>query len=62
MHKASDPRTERLFQFAAELGFDGRFVRLMRAISSTATRVTGRDLPINGAAAVSATLAEVLKR
>jgi citrate synthase len=59
MHKTSDPRTERLFQLAQELGFEGRFVRLIRAISEHATKASGRQLPINGAAAVAALYCEL---
>ena len=52
-HKDGDPRTTRLFEIAKELGFDGNYIRMLKSISQAAANASGRNLPINGAAAVA---------
>jgi citrate synthase len=45
IHKPVDPRTERLFTIAAETGFVGPYVALMKAVSAAAEASFGRSLP-----------------
>jgi citrate synthase len=59
IHKHVDPRTPRLFALAAENGFSGRFVGLMKAISVEASRSTGRELPVNATGAIGAIASEL---
>ncbi|MCW5751348.1 MAG: citryl-CoA lyase [Alphaproteobacteria bacterium] len=59
MHKQADPRVGRLFALVRELGFGGRYVALMHHVASQVALATGRDLPINGAAAVAAAYCEL---
>jgi citrate synthase len=59
IHKHVDPRTPRLFALAAENGFSGRFVDLMRAISAEASRSSGRELPVNATGAIGAIASEL---
>lgn len=58
-HKSGDPRTTRMFQLAEELGFNGRYFKMMGLFAKRAAEVTGRDLPINGAAAVATIYCEL---
>lgn len=59
IHKPVDPRTPRLFAIAADNGFSGRFVHLMQAISAEASRVYGRELPVNATGAIGAIASEL---
>ncbi len=59
IHKPVDPRTERLFEIAKENGLSGRYVELMRLISEEATRLHGRELPVNATGAIGAILGEL---
>ena len=59
LHKPIDPRVPKLFQVAAENGFAGRYVRLMELIGEEATRVYGRDLPVNATGAIGAIASEL---
>jgi citrate synthase len=59
VHKPVDPRAEKLFALAAEHGFSGRFVGLMKAISAEAQRAHGRDLPVNATGAIGAIASEL---
>jgi citrate synthase len=60
IHKPVDPRTERLFQIAAEHGFSGRYVELMRLVADEARRVSGKaDMPINATGALGALCCEM---
>jgi citrate synthase len=59
IHKPIDPRTPKLFDIAAENGFSGRFVELMQAISTEASRSYGRDLPVNATGAIGAIAGEL---
>jgi citrate synthase len=58
-HKSGDPRTGRLFELSEELGFNGRYVKLLKLIAQKATAAYDRDLPINGAAAVASMYCEL---
>ena len=59
IHKPIDPRTPKLFAIAAENGFSGRFVALMQAISTEASRSYGRELPVNATGAIGAIASEL---
>ncbi len=59
IHKKQDPRTERLFAIAAENGFDGPHIRLLRAVSAEIEHVTNRTLPINVSGAIGAIASEL---
>lgn len=49
-----DPRTQRLFHLAEELGFSNEHVQLARAIEKELEKATGRTLPINVDGAIAA--------
>ncbi|HVH63459.1 MAG TPA: citryl-CoA lyase [Candidatus Dormibacteraeota bacterium] len=59
IHTVTDPRTVRLFQIAAETGFSGRHVELMKAIAQEATSAYGRPLPVNATGAIAAVASEM---
>lgn len=54
-----DPRTEKLFALAAELGFAGRFVGIARVVEAALARELGKPLPINVDGAIAALLCEL---
>ncbi|HYF28357.1 MAG TPA: citryl-CoA lyase [Baekduia sp.] len=58
LHKDGDPRVPRLYAIAAEEGLLGPHLALLRVVHGVAGEVTGRKLPINGAGAVGAALAD----
>jgi citrate synthase len=58
-HKPIDPRTPRLFEIAAENGLSGRHVDLMQRVGAEATRVSGRELPVNATGAIGALTCEL---
>jgi citrate synthase len=59
IHKPVDPRTAKLFELAAENGFSGRHVELMQHIGDEATRIYGRELPVNATGAIGAIAGEL---
>ncbi|HEX6492923.1 MAG TPA: citryl-CoA lyase [Candidatus Dormibacteraeota bacterium] len=59
IHKAVDPRVPRLFAIAEEGGLLGPHLRLLRAVSQAHAAQSGRRLPINGAGAAGAALADL---
>ena len=59
IHKPVDPRTPRLFEIAAETGFSGRYVELIRLVSAEAERASGKSLPINATGAIGAICCEM---
>lgn len=59
LHKPQDPRTARLFSVAAEEGYAGRYVELMRAIGAHAQAAHGKPLPINATGAIGALCCEL---
>ncbi len=58
VHKTEDPRTTRLYELAAEFGVLGPHLELLRAVADAYAGATGRRLPINGAGAAGAALAD----
>lgn len=58
-HKPIDPRTPRLFEIAAENGLSGRYVDLVQRVGAEATRVSGRELPVNATGAIGALTCEL---
>jgi len=59
VHRDGDPRTERLYAIADEEGLIGPHLRLLRAIEGAHQEAIGKYLPINGAGAGGAALADV---
>ena len=59
VHRGGDPRTARLFELAAENGFAGRAVELMRLIGEEASAAYGRELPVNATGAIAAVATEM---
>ena len=56
LHKPVDPRAPRLFQIAAEQGYDGPYVKLMQRVGARAEQVTGKPLPVNATGAIASEL------
>lgn len=54
-----DPRTEKLFSLAAELGIAGKYVRIAREIEEIFKEEMGKPLPINVDGAIAALLCEL---
>jgi citrate synthase len=59
VHKDGDPRTPRLFEIAREEELFGPHLSLFAAIGRTHARVLGKTLPLNGAGACGAALADL---
>jgi citrate synthase len=59
VHKVEDPRTPRLYQLAEEEGVLGPHLQLLRLVAEVHAQVTGKQLPINGAGAAGAALADL---
>lgn len=59
VHKPIDPRTPRLFEIAAETGFSGEHVQLMKLVAAHAEKVHGRSMPINATGAIGAISCEM---
>jgi citrate synthase len=59
VHKDVDPRVPRLYEIAAEAGVLGPHMRLLDAVRSANAEISGRTLPINGAGAAGAALADL---
>jgi citrate synthase len=58
-HKRRDPRIDRLFAIAGEVGVAGRHLAAAAAIEASAGRALGRPLPINIDGGVAAVLCEI---
>jgi citrate synthase len=58
-HKPVDPRAPRLFQIAAENGFDGPYIKLMKQVAREAEAVYSKSLPINATGAIAAIASEL---
>ena len=59
IHKPVDPRVPRLFAIAAETGFNGRYVDLMKCIHARAEAASVRMMPINATGAIGALACEL---
>src|SRR5437016_5239071 len=59
IHKPADPRTTKLFALAAETGFSGGRVKLMEHLSTEASALYGRALPVNATGAIAAIASEM---
>jgi citrate synthase len=59
VHRAVDPRTPRLYQLAEEEDLLGNHLRLLAVVRDAYGDVRGRQLPINGAGAAGAALADM---
>lgn len=59
VHKHGDPRTPRLMRIATEEGLFGPHLALLAAIGRVHPQVLGRTLPVNGAGACGAALADL---
>ncbi|ADU39499.1 MULTISPECIES: citryl-CoA lyase [Variovorax] len=56
LHKANDPRVDRLIEVAAEAGADMRYVRIAQALERVIPGIVGRELRMNVSAAIPAVL------
>jgi citrate synthase len=59
IHKVTDPRTPRLYELADETGLAGPHLRLLAMVAIAHRAATGKALPINGAGAAGAVLADL---
>jgi citrate synthase len=59
IHKRVDPRTPRLYEIAGETGVAGPHLRLLQLVADAHRAATGKNLPINGAGAAGAALADL---
>ena len=59
VHKVEDPRTPRLYAIAAEADLTGPHLTLLGHVAAAHGKATGRGLPINGAGAAGAALADL---
>ncbi|HEX9992526.1 MAG TPA: citryl-CoA lyase [Acidimicrobiales bacterium] len=58
VHRDEDPRTPRFYEIAAEEDLLGPHLRLLRHVAAAYEAAAGRRLPINGAGAAGAALAD----
>ncbi len=58
-HKPVDPRAPRLFEIAAQNGFNGPYIQLMQAIAREAEKRSGKQLPVNATGAIGAISSEL---
>ena len=59
VHREVDPRTPRLYELAEEEGLLGPHLRLLTEVAAAHERQSGKALPINGAGAAGAALADL---
>lgn len=59
VHRETDPRTPRFFELAREVGLLGPNLRLLSFVADAQNTATGKALPINGAGAAGAVLADL---
>ncbi len=59
VHKVEDPRTPRIYAIAEETNQLGARLRLLRVVAQAHREQSGRTLPINGAGAAGAALADL---
>jgi citrate synthase len=59
IHRQQDPRTPRLYALAVDEGLLGPHLRLLELVAEVHEEVSGNQLPINGAGAAGAALADL---
>jgi citrate synthase len=59
VHRETDPRVPRLYELARATALEGPHLRLLELVATAHARETGRGLPINGAGAAGAALADM---
>jgi citrate synthase len=59
VHRRLDPRTPRLYELAEQEGLLGPHLRLLEEVAAANQRQSGKALPINGAGAAGAALADL---
>jgi citrate synthase len=59
VHRVEDPRTPRLYELAEQEGLLGPHLRLLKEVAAASGRQSGKALPINGAGAAGAALADL---
>lgn len=59
IHRPDDPRTERLFQIAADNGVSGPHLTLARTLSATMDEIKGKHVTMNVTGAVAAVLSDL---
>lgn len=59
IHRETDPRTPRLYELAEAARLLGPHLRLLKAVAAAHASATGKRLPINGAGAAGAALADL---
>ena len=59
VHRDVDPRTPRLYELADEEGLLGPHLRLLTEVAAAHERQSGKALPVNGAGAAGAALADL---
>lgn len=59
VHRETDPRTPRFYELAQEVGLLGPNLRLLRFVAAAQQEATGKALPVNGAGAAGAVLADL---
>jgi citrate synthase len=58
VHRTEDPRTTRIYELAAAEGLLGPHLQLLQLVAEAHEEASGRHLPINGAGAGGAALAD----
>ena len=59
VHRETDPRTPRFYELAQEVGLLRPNLKLLRFVAAAQQEATGKALPINGAGAAGAVLADL---
>jgi citrate synthase len=59
IHTDTDPRTPRIYELARDAGVAGPHLRLLELVASAHRKESGKSLPINGAGAAGAALADL---
>jgi citrate synthase len=59
IHQEVDPRTPRIFEIARETELFGPHLRLLELVAVAHRSITGKSLPVNGAGAAGAALADL---
>ena len=59
VHKVEDPRVPRIYAIAEETGLTGTYLTRLREVAAVHAERSGRELPVNGAGAAGAALADL---